>query len=363
MNEAFDKEYPNPEDLSIAKLEDNSSLKKMLNLIDSNKQVNKQVIDFGCATGYFARLLTQLGCQVTGVELNPHAAKIAEQYCESVLVADLDFVDLNGIFPEQKFDVAIFGDVLEHLRNPWKTLEKVQGILKPGGCVIASIPNIAHGAIRLALLQGQFEYTQFGILDNTHLRFFTRKTMQELFEQTGYFISQVETTRLPIFCETQLLPKLDRNQIDETLIRQIEQDEDADTLQFIVQAFPVTLEGKLAAATVQRDKFTEQVQQLQRQLQQAELESVKVQQQLQIQLEQSQVQLHDAQAQLHDTQVQLHDTQAQLEQSYIQLHDLQIGLDRAKTRIEAMESSKFWQLRKIWFKFKRSLGFKPEELG
>jgi len=73
---------------------------------------------------------------------------------------------------------------LEHLRNPWRVLEETQQLLKSEGYIVVSIPNIAHGAIRLALLQGRFEYTELGILDNTHLRFFTRKTVEQLFERS-----------------------------------------------------------------------------------------------------------------------------------------------------------------------------------
>ncbi len=161
----YDRPVP---DISQEGLDDNNCLIKMLHLIDENKQV----VEFGCATGYFSKLLTQKRCRVTGVEINPDSAKIAKQYCEQLVVADLDFVSLVEILPTQQFDIAIFGDILEHLRNPWKLLEETRQLLKPDGYVVASIPNIAHGAIRLSLLQGKFEYKELGILDNTQLRFF-----------------------------------------------------------------------------------------------------------------------------------------------------------------------------------------------
>ena len=131
MNADWEKDYPLLINLSEKDLDDNSSLKKMLSLIGENKRV----IDFGCATGYFARLLCERGCEVTGIEVNPKAAKVAESYCNEVIIADLDFVSLNELFVDkissEKFDVAIFGDVLEHLRSPWKVLEETRNLLNP----------------------------------------------------------------------------------------------------------------------------------------------------------------------------------------------------------------------------------------
>ena len=150
--------------------ETNSSLAKQLGFVGENKSV----LEFGCATGYFSRMLSEKGCRVVGVEINSDAAKQAQKYCEEVIVADLDFTPLDKILSQRTFDVAIFGDVLEHLRDPWQILESVRNHLNPGGFVVASIPNIAHGAVRLSLLQGSFNYQQYGILDNTHIRFFTK---------------------------------------------------------------------------------------------------------------------------------------------------------------------------------------------
>ncbi|MEM7716783.1 MAG: class I SAM-dependent methyltransferase, partial [Cyanobacteria bacterium P01_A01_bin.68] len=244
MNADWEKDYPLLINLSETDLDDNSSLKKMLSLIGDNKRV----IDFGCATGYFANLLSNRGCEVTGIEVNPKAANIAQQYCEEVIVADLDFVSLADILSEkisvEKYDVAVFGDILEHLRNPWKILEATRNLLQPQGYVIASIPNIAHGAIRLALLQGKFEYKPLGILDNTHLRFFTRKTVEQLFEDSGYFIDKIEQTKLPIYSNSDLIPAIEKNDFDKEIISDIEQDEDADTLQFVVRGYPISLENK-----------------------------------------------------------------------------------------------------------------------
>ena len=107
MDTIWKKDYPLAENLTEESLDENHSLKKMLRLIGTNKRV----VDFGCATGYFSQLLSRCGCRVTGVEINPDAAKVAEQHCEKVIVADLDLVPLAEILPERAFDVAIFGDI------------------------------------------------------------------------------------------------------------------------------------------------------------------------------------------------------------------------------------------------------------
>lgn len=403
MNADWEKDYPSLVNLLETDLDNNSSLKKMLSLIGKNQRV----IDFGCATGYFARLLTDRGCEVTGVEVNSKAAKVAENYCDEVIIADLDFVSLNDILSEkvskEKFDVAVFGDILEHLRNPWKVLQETRNILKPQGYVVASIPNIAHGAIRLALLQGNFEYKTLGILDNTHLRFFTRETVDKLFEDSGYLIDVIERTKLPIYSNSDLIPAIDRNSFDNKITHEIEQDEDADTLQFVVRGYPVSLENKYATLHKQYFEVVERLNnsetklnnlrieyqnskvQLQAQniefeqtldklqqaeillkeeknnLQQTQIEFKKVKNQLeeyQLLIEEAQIQLKEKQLQFEQEKNRLQQVQQQWEDNQIQLQQAHGGWEHCQQIIEAMETSKFWKLRGAWLKLKHSLGFK-----
>ncbi|MBE9215522.1 class I SAM-dependent methyltransferase [Plectonema cf. radiosum LEGE 06105] len=391
MNCDREKDYPLLVNLLETDLDENSSLKKMLRLIGENKRV----IDFGCATGYFARLLTNRGCEVIGVEVNSKAAKIAEKYCEQVIIADLDFVSLNDILSEtileEKIDVAVFGDILEHLRNPWKILEETRNLLKPKGYVIASIPNIAHGAIRLALLQGKFEYQPLGILDNTHLRFFTRTTVEQLFEDSGYLIDVIERTKLPIYSNSDLIPGVEKIYFDKNVTQEIEQDEDADTLQFVIRGYPVCLESKYAALSKKHIEVVEQLNHSETQLNNLhiELQESKIKlkstqtefEKTQIQLQQTQVQLAEVQTQLQHTQVQfpqvqtelnsyrikfeetqnqLQQIQQQWEESQIKLQQAHSGWEHCQQIIKAMETSKFWKLRQSWFQIKHFFGLKRE---
>jgi len=306
MSHQWNKQYPS---IQASELGEDHSLKKMLRLTGPNKRV----IDFGCATGYLAQLLSHQGCTVTGVEVNPEAAKVAEQFCEQVVVANLDSVALEELFPDQKFDVAIFGDVLEHLRNPWEVLRKTRQLLQPEGYVVASIPNVAHGTIRLALLQGRFEYTEFGILDNTHLRFFTCKTVETLFRDSGYFIDTIERTTLPIFSPSSLVPEIDRRDFSPEVVQQIEQAEDTDTLQFVVQAFSVSQDGKYAALHGRYSQLSQQYEELQ-------------------------VQLHDTQLTHQLTQQHAENLASQLETARANLQLAQQDVENVTSQLEAARS-------------------------
>ncbi|WP_016871900.1 methyltransferase domain-containing protein [Fischerella thermalis] len=349
----LEKDYPLLPNITVEDLDENSSLKKMLRWVGENKHV----IDFGCATGYFARLASSKGCRITGIEINAKAAKIAEKYCEKVIVADLDFVNLKDVLAETKFDIAVFGDVLEHLRNPWRVLEETRELLQPGGYVIASIPNIAHGAIRLALLQGKFEYTELGILDNTHLRFFTRQTVTELFERSGYFVDTCEQIKLPIFSGSDWIPHIDKNQVDINIINAIEQDEDADTLQFVLRAFPLSLQGKYSALYQQYSQLSEEYQNCQNQIKEmyAELKrSHLALEEKEVQLEKTQTQLEEVQNQLQQAQSNLQEIQQQWQIIQTQLQQAHTAWEDCQNIIKGMESSKFWKIRQVWFQLKKA---------
>ncbi|AKG22277.1 class I SAM-dependent methyltransferase [Calothrix sp. 336/3] len=378
MSTSWEKDYPLVTNLSEADLDDNSSLKKMLHLVGENKQV----IDFGCATGYFAKLLAAKNCQVTGIELNPKAAKMAEKYCEKVIVADLDYISLEDILSSQIFDVAVFGDILEHLRNPWKVLTEIRNFLNPDGYIVASIPNIAHGAVRLNLLQGKFEYTNLGILDDTHLRFFTRETIYDLLEKSGYLIDVMERITLPIFSGSNWIPHLEKNQFDQHILEMIEQDEEADTFQYIIKAFPISIENKYiilqkkyTQVLEQLENYYQQYQQSNQELEKSNIRLENTQQQLQensailqgniIQLEEARSQLESTHAQLHQMQSEIERSQQQLqtlqnhwEGTQIQLQQAHQGWESCQQIIQAMESSKFWRLRKAWFRVKQFLGIR-----
>ena len=152
------------------------------------------VLDVGCAGGYLAQPLTAAGCVVDGVEPDAAAAESARAHCATVTVGDYESPELRAALPAP-FDTVVFGDVLEHLRDPWAALAATAELLAPGARVIASIPNIAHWSGRLALLRGRFSYAESGLFDATHLRFFTRRSAHELAKRAGYAVDREQFTR------------------------------------------------------------------------------------------------------------------------------------------------------------------------
>ena len=211
----------------------------MLDLIGHNKRV----MECGCATGYMSRVLADRGCRVTGVEIDPGAAEQARAFCEQVIVGDLDELDLVEALNDLDslgeagsrlpFDVVVFGDVLEHLKDPLRLLRASRELLAPDGYVVASIPNVAHGDVRLALLAGTFRYQPLGLLDDTHIRFFTRQSIDELFDDAGFVLSDVERVEVDLF-GTEL--DVCREQFSPEIVERVASDPEARTYQFVVRA-------------------------------------------------------------------------------------------------------------------------------
>jgi 2-polyprenyl-3-methyl-5-hydroxy-6-metoxy-1,4-benzoquinol methylase len=146
----------------------------------------RRALDVGCSTGYLALPLVAAGVEVTGLELDPLAAAEARTVCKDVLVGDVETMELP--FEPGSFDLVLCADVLEHLRSPGDVLERLQPLLREGGRLVLTTPNIANWAIRLSLLGGRWRYTERGILDRTHTHLFTRKTLAEALEAAGYRI-------------------------------------------------------------------------------------------------------------------------------------------------------------------------------
>lgn len=143
-----------------------------------------RVLEIGCACGgTLLKIKNQYkNAELYGIELNPHSAEIAALFAQvsaSNVEHDLDY-------PEKFFDYIIFPDVLEHLNDPWSVLRSMKRYLKPRGKVLASIPNVMHYTVLKDLISGRWTYTDAGLLDRTHLRFFTLAEIQLMFEATGY---------------------------------------------------------------------------------------------------------------------------------------------------------------------------------
>ena len=153
--------------------------------------VAPKVLEIGCATG---RTLLSVQhkypqAELYGIELNETTAKLA------ATVANVQNMDIEKLIaPEwhNKFDAIIAADVIEHLRDPWQALKNLRSMLKPGGEIILSIPNVEFIANVLKLLNGYWEYEDAGILDRTHLRFFTRRSIEEMIREVQLKLTRLE---------------------------------------------------------------------------------------------------------------------------------------------------------------------------
>jgi SAM-dependent methyltransferase len=195
---------------------------------------NERVLDLGCGTGWQARLLVGRGCTVVGVEVDQAATARATAWCERVIACDLDVDDLLALLGGDHFDVVAAGDVLEHLRDPVQVLRSLPRVLRPGGRVVASIPNVAHGSVRLALLTGSFPYDDAGLLDRTHLRFFTVSSVRDLFASAGYTIEHLDRVEVPLDKGT----PYDRSLLPPGIEEAVGAMPEATTFEFVVVARP-----------------------------------------------------------------------------------------------------------------------------
>ncbi len=149
-------------------------------------QPGSTVLELGPATGYFTRHLTEaLGCTVDCIEYSQEMAELARPFARRLVVGDLDQLSIESHFEHGVYDHVIAADVLEHLKNPWQVLRSCRDLLKPSGSVLLSIPNIGHAALISELIAGRFEYREEGLLDRTHLRFFTRGSIVDMLRRTG----------------------------------------------------------------------------------------------------------------------------------------------------------------------------------
>lgn len=150
-----------------------------------------RVLDVGCGYATTSARIQALGNEVTGIDESAESATVARARLAHVIEANVLDADLAG----EQYDVLIFADILEHLPWPGPVLERYLRCLAPGGRVIVSVPNVALWSVRLSHLFGRWEYQDTGVLDRTHLRFYTRRTARRLISDAGLNI--VRTTYNP----------------------------------------------------------------------------------------------------------------------------------------------------------------------
>ena len=150
----------------------------------------RRVLELGCASGAFGARLKERypGATVVGIEAGRAAAEAAAARLDRVINARIEELDFDSAgLGRGEFDTIVAADILEHLVNPWDVLVRLKPLIAPGGLIVASIPNVRNAILIAALaVNGRWEYRDRGLLDVTHLRFFTLEEIRRLFAQTGY---------------------------------------------------------------------------------------------------------------------------------------------------------------------------------
>jgi SAM-dependent methyltransferase len=178
------------------------------------------VLEVGCGTGVTGALALGSGRagRWVGIELFPAAAAEAQRVLSEVIVGDVERLDLP--WPEASFDALVLSEVLEHLIEPWSALERLAPLVRPGGLVLASSPNVAHWRVVTSLLRGRFDLTDQGVFDRTHMRWFTPASFRTLFERAGFAVDAIAPVT-PFAARTRLLSRLGRGRLDHLFMVQI----------------------------------------------------------------------------------------------------------------------------------------------
>jgi SAM-dependent methyltransferase len=199
------------------------------------------VLDIGCAGGATGQLVKQKfpGTRVIGIEINPSAAEHARRFLDHVVCAGIDDVDPSRDFPGERVATVLLLDVLEHLYDPWRALQRIHRWLEPDTRVVASVPNVRNLQTMSDLAGGRFEYAENGVLDITHLRFFTRASLRELFEQTGFAVRRMDPLTQPAVIDQVVVHRQPGRLVTRTMsinYRSFEELEDLYALQYVIDA-------------------------------------------------------------------------------------------------------------------------------
>jgi len=209
---------------------------ELLQLIPKQSQ---KIIEIGCGSGVLAKMFKQTNpsCHYLGVEINEEYANHSATYCDECITLNIEEADDTFWLNQSDRDCWIFGDVLEHLINPWEILRKIRQNLPPNGSIVACIPNLQHWSLQAKVNSGFFRYETNGLLDRTHLRWFTRVTIFEMFHEAGFKISQIIGRAFPDPDKTIFLPIIremaKRNGIDPD-----QAEADAIPTQYVLVAIP-----------------------------------------------------------------------------------------------------------------------------
>jgi SAM-dependent methyltransferase len=214
-------------------------------LLDLIPQSANKLVEVGCSTGALARAYKAKNpkSKYIGIEVEPSYAEQARAFCDTCVVGNIEEFESDFWKAQGDTDCWIFGDVLEHLKDPWLTLEHIRQVIPRDGCVVACIPNAQHWSLQVRLSVGDFRYEDSGLLDRTHLRWFTRQTMIELFQQTGFQITEGKPRVLKEAHRDKFIPLIGQLAKEGGADPEIAM-RDAIPFQFVIRANPLETEDR-----------------------------------------------------------------------------------------------------------------------
>ncbi|PNQ05591.1 hypothetical protein KU43_03910 [Mesotoga sp. SC_NapDC2] len=182
-------------------------------LIDLVPPGFRSVLEIGCGEGNNAAYLREKGATyIAGIELSCRHGEIAATRMDEIFIGSVE-EDLPNWLLNREFDLVICGDVIEHLIDPWRTLERLRNVIPSSGYLVASIPNIRHySVVKELVLRGRFQYVSSGLLDRTHLRFFTKREIIELLDNSQYKI--INWSHSPISRRDSLISRITFGRFD-----------------------------------------------------------------------------------------------------------------------------------------------------
>jgi SAM-dependent methyltransferase/glycosyltransferase involved in cell wall biosynthesis len=179
----------------VVKPGDEESLSK----IAAKVSINSMVLDVGCSVGMLGRYLSlEKGCIVDGVDIDDQALQQCKQVYRKIACKNLEHDDLTDVFVQESYDFIVVADIVEHLVDPDRLFSQLKLLVKPHGSIIFSVPNIMHVAVALELLLGNFDYKQSGLLDSTHIRFYTYQSIVARLVNSGLYVWGIDTVRKEI---------------------------------------------------------------------------------------------------------------------------------------------------------------------
>ncbi len=226
-------------DFTLDTAEKNFSLTGLANRV----KPGQKILELGCSFGYLSKFLQEnLGCNVVGVDIDAEAIEHAKSFCSKVIVADLDKEEWMDEIKGLTFDVILCADVLEHLKSPITMLASLKTYLHKDSRLLASVPNVAHSSIRLELLQGHFDYESLGLLDDTHLHFYTRDGLVGMLMEAGYACSEITYSSRDLADEVIIEHLANAGLVATEKSLNILREPDAVAYQYIIEARPTTVE-------------------------------------------------------------------------------------------------------------------------